>query len=176
MLKTMQNVLPWTIMARDIEQHLCQNKHPTVKYGKPPEKTVITRPWFEVAIDSIGPYGKQKFGTLTMIEPSGDAGCGGCLQQRSRLHLRPTATRELRHRRVPTTTRNPQANGIIEPLHRVVSDKMRTQQIVTQGDWENFLQNSTFTLKESVHSMLGVSPAQATFGRDMIFDVEHSTD
>ncbi|OWZ13255.1 Pol Polyprotein [Phytophthora megakarya] len=77
---------------------------------------------------------------------------------------------------VSTTTRNPQTNGIIERLHRVIGDKMRTQQIVTQDDWENFLHNATFALRASVHSMLGVSPVQATFGRDMIFGVEHSTD
>ncbi|OWZ06330.1 Pol Polyprotein [Phytophthora megakarya] len=35
---------------------------------------------------------------------------------------------------VSTTTRDPQANRIIERLHPVIGDKIRTQQIVTQDD------------------------------------------
>ncbi|POM69306.1 Pol protein [Phytophthora palmivora] len=80
---------------------------------------------------------------------------------------------------VPTTIRNPQANSVIERRHRVIGDKMRAEEIVTYDDWENSLHNATFALRAlraSVHSMLGVSPAQATFGCDMIFDVEHTAD
>ncbi|EGZ07449.1 hypothetical protein PHYSODRAFT_306621 [Phytophthora sojae] len=77
---------------------------------------------------------------------------------------------------VSTTTRNPQANGVIELLHRVIGDKMRTQEINTASDWEVFLHNVTFALRASHHSMLNASPAQAAFGRDMIADIVHKTD
>ncbi|KAF4129337.1 hypothetical protein GN958_ATG21601 [Phytophthora infestans] len=39
---------------------------------------------------------------------------------------------------VPTTTRNPQANAVIERLHHVIDDKMITQTIETATDWEIF--------------------------------------
>ncbi|DBA01734.1 TPA: LOW QUALITY PROTEIN: hypothetical protein N0F65_010144 [Lagenidium giganteum] len=40
----------------------------------------------------------------------------------------------------------------------------------------SFLHNVTFALRASHHSMLGRSPAQAAFGRDMMVDIEHVTD
>ncbi|POM79175.1 Pol protein [Phytophthora palmivora] len=210
MLKTMQNTLTWTGMARDVVKYvrsclICtKNKHPTVKHGKLSEKTVVTRPWFEVAIDPIGPYGKQKLSAVTMIDTTTrlaemQAVADAFSDETSYLFDRLWLCRYPRPGRVmydqgtefkkefvellesygiaavPTTTRNPQANSIIERLHRVIRDKMRAQEIVTHDDWENFLHNATFALR-AVHSMLSVSPAQATFGRDMIFSVEHTTD
>ncbi|GMF54448.1 unnamed protein product [Phytophthora fragariaefolia] len=211
MLMKMQNALTRAGMARDVEKyvHSClictKNKHPTVKYGKLLEKTVVTRPWFEVAIGSIGPYGKQNFRAVTMIDTTtrpvemqavADASSdetaylfdrlwlcryprSGCVIYDQDTEFKKEFFELLESygiAAVPTTTRNPQANSIIERLHRVIGDKMRTQEIVTHDDWENFLHNATFALRVSVHSMLGVSPAQATFGRDMIFDVAHTTD
>ncbi|KAJ8558974.1 hypothetical protein ON010_g8474 [Phytophthora cinnamomi] len=65
---------------KNMETHIMQyvrnclactkSKHPIVKYGKVPTKNVVVRPWFEVAIDSIGPYGRNKFRALTMIDTS----------------------------------------------------------------------------------------------------------
>ncbi|KAG2789769.1 hypothetical protein PC129_g8802 [Phytophthora cactorum] len=196
MLKTMQNALTWKGMNRSVEQHVqaclpcTKNKHPTVKYGKLPEKTVITRPWFEVAIDSIGPYGKQKFRAITIIDTTTrlvemhavadqSSNEAAYIFDRFWLCRYPRPGRVIYDQdsefkkefceldsygivAVLTTTRNPQANGIIERLHRVIGDKMRTQDIVTHADWENFLHNATFALRATFHFMLRASPAQAT--------------
>ncbi|KAG2858100.1 hypothetical protein PC113_g10128 [Phytophthora cactorum] len=194
MLKTMQNALTWKGMNRSVEQHVqaclpcTKNKHPTVKYGKLPEKTVITRPWFEVAIDSIGPYGKQKFRAITIIDTTTrlvemhavadqSSNEAAYIFDRFWLCRYPRPGRVIYDQdsefkkefceldsygivAVLTTTRNPQANGIIERLHRVIGDKMRTQDIVTHADWENFLHNAT----------------PSNVGRDMIVDVQYATD
>ncbi|KAE8988442.1 hypothetical protein PR001_g22040 [Phytophthora rubi] len=75
----------------------------------------------------------------------------------------------------PTTVRNPQANAVIERVHRVIGDKMRTKTIKTMEDWELFLNNTTFALRAAHQSMTNASPAQQAFGRDMIFDMKHET-
>ncbi|KAE9356037.1 hypothetical protein PF008_g3789 [Phytophthora fragariae] len=65
MYQTMKTSLWWKSMEAHIIRYVrnclacAKSKHPTVKYGKLPAKTVVMRPWFEVAIDSIGPYGKK---------------------------------------------------------------------------------------------------------------------
>ncbi|KAE9022724.1 hypothetical protein PR002_g11906 [Phytophthora rubi] len=53
---------------------------------------------------------------------------------------------------------------------------MRTQTTNTKDDWAAFLHDATFALRTTYHGMLGASPAQATFGRDMLFDTAHITD
>ncbi|OWY97080.1 LOW QUALITY PROTEIN: Pol Polyprotein [Phytophthora megakarya] len=164
-------------MACNIEQHPRQNKHPIVTYGKLPGKTVITRPWFEAAIDSIGPYEIQSrnndrhYDSTREIQAVTDASSNEAAYIFDRLWGFFELLESYDITAVPTTTHNPQANGITERLHRVIGDKMRTQRIGAHLDLENFLHNAKFTLRASVHStMPGVSPAQATFGRDMIFD------
>ncbi|KAE9335414.1 hypothetical protein PF008_g13507 [Phytophthora fragariae] len=77
---------------------------------------------------------------------------------------------------LPTTTRNPQANAVIERVHRVIGEKMRTKDIQTQGDWADFLNNTVVAIRTSNHSMLKASPAQPAFSRDMLVDVAHTTD
>ncbi|DBA01850.1 TPA: hypothetical protein N0F65_005998 [Lagenidium giganteum] len=77
---------------------------------------------------------------------------------------------------VGTTVRNPQANAIVERVHRVIGDKMRATTITTPDEWEGFLHNVTFSLRASHHSTLGSSPAQAAFGRDMLVDIKHVAD
>ncbi|KAE8912425.1 hypothetical protein PF005_g15379 [Phytophthora fragariae] len=43
-------------------------KHPTTRFGKLPPKSVEVRPWFEIAVDSIDPYGKKRVSALTIID------------------------------------------------------------------------------------------------------------
>jgi transposase InsO family protein len=76
----------------------------------------------------------------------------------------------------PTTTRNPQANAVIERVHRVIGDKMRTRELKDGEDWDAFLHNVTFALRAAYHTMTGASPAQLAFGRDMLVDLRHETD
>ncbi|KAE9037000.1 hypothetical protein PR001_g8578 [Phytophthora rubi] len=133
-----------------------KSKHPTVKYGKLPLTTVTVHPWYEVVIDSISPFGKQQFRGVTIIDtstrlcelhPAIDASSdeAAYIFDRYWLCRYPRPTRIIYDQgtefkkefvellesyviaMVPTTTRNPQANGVIERLHRVIGDKMRTQ-------------------------------------------------
>ncbi|KAE9356035.1 hypothetical protein PF008_g3787 [Phytophthora fragariae] len=53
---------------------------------------------------------------------------------------------------------------------------MRNQAINTKDDWPALLHDATFALRTTYHGMLGASPAEATFGRDMFFDTAHTTD
>ncbi|OWY96613.1 Pol Polyprotein [Phytophthora megakarya] len=210
MYETMQTALYWKGMEAHVQQFVrnclacTKSKHPTVKYGKLPTKTVIIRPWFEVVIDSIGPYGKNKFRAMTMIDtstrlveiqPVDDASSDDAAFVFDRFWLcrYPRPMRVIYDQgtefkkeffelldsygihAVPTTTRNPQANGVIERLHRVIGDKLRTQTISTKEEWAAFLHDATFALRATYNTMLKSSPAQATFGRDMLFDVEHTT-
>ncbi|KAG6620411.1 Pol Polyprotein [Phytophthora cinnamomi] len=75
----------------------------------------------------------------------------------------------------PTTVCNPQANAVIERVHRVIGDKMCTMTIKITDVWEQFLNNATFALRSAHHSMINASPAQLAFGRDMIFGRKHET-
>ncbi|KAE9043198.1 hypothetical protein PR002_g3477 [Phytophthora rubi] len=135
---------------------MAHSKHPTVKYGKLPLTTVTVHPWYEVVIDSISPFGKQQFRGVTIIDtstrlcelhPAIDASSdeAAYIFDRYWLCRYPRPTRIIYDQgtefkkefvellesyviaMVPTTTRNPQANGVIERLHRVIGDKMRTQ-------------------------------------------------
>lgn len=180
-------------------------KHPTVRYGKLPPKTVEVWPWFEIAVDSIGPYGSQKFRALSIIDTATrlmellpvinpDSAEAAYLVDRHWLCRYPKPVRFIHDggsefkrefaellesygiESVPTTTRNPQANAVIERVHRVIGEKMRTQEITTSEEWESFLHNTTFAARGSNHSMLKASPAQLAFGRDMFVDLAHKTD
>ncbi|EGZ16399.1 hypothetical protein PHYSODRAFT_509657 [Phytophthora sojae] len=170
MYQTMKTSLWWKGMEAHIVQYVrnylacTKSKHPIVKYGKLPAKTVVVRPWFEVAIDSIEPYGKNKFRALTMIDtstrlteiqPVDDASSDDAAFVFDRFWLchNPRPVRVIYDQgtefkkeffellesfgihAIPTTTRKPQANGIIERLHRVIGEKMRTQTINTKDDW-----------------------------------------
>ncbi|KAE8892938.1 hypothetical protein PF003_g23042 [Phytophthora fragariae] len=211
MAHTIAQVFYWRGMEADVHK-LVDNcivclkaKHPTTRFGKLPPKSVEVRPWFEIAVDSIGPYGKKRFSALTIIDtatrlieilPTIDATSmeAAYLMDRYWFARYPRPTRCIHDggsefkkefaelldsygvESVPTTTRNPQANAVIERVHRVICEKMRTKDIQTQADWADFLNNTMFAMRTSNHSMLKASPAQLAFGRDMLVDVAHTTD
>lgn len=79
-------------------------------------------------------------------------------------------------KRKPTTIKNPQANAILERVHGVVGDMMRTsglnnQETVTANLVDEFLTNAAWAIRSTHHSVLDASPGQAIFGRDMLFDI-----
>ncbi|KAG3078613.1 hypothetical protein PI125_g20932 [Phytophthora idaei] len=210
MRATISQVFTWPNLERDTTQLveacvLCSKaKHPTVRYGKLPAKKAIAWPWYEIAVDSIGPYGKQKYRALTIIDTStrlievlpaqdGSSAEAAFLLDRHWLNRYPRPVRciyddgsEFKKEfhelldsygieHAPTTVCNPQANAVIERVYRVIGDKMRTKTIKTTDDWEQFLNNNTFALRTAHHSMTNASPSQQAFGRDMIFDMKHET-
>ncbi|KAH9094757.1 hypothetical protein LEN26_018161 [Aphanomyces euteiches] len=183
---------------------LCLNKKKTLKYGHLPAKEVVTHPWYEIAIDSIGPYGEKKFRALTIIDTTTrlcEIAPAREMDSATAAHLTDTVwfSRYPRSMRcihdqgsefklefaellesygvksVPTTSKNPQANGIIERIHLVIGDKMRTQEIKDFDQWETFCAALVYALRSTTSSMLNTSPGAAVFGRNMLFDLSHVT-
>ena len=79
-------------------------------------------------------------------------------------------------KRKPTTIKNPQANAILERVHGVIADMMRTsdlnrQETITEGLIDEFLTNAAWAIRSTHHTVLQASPGQAIFGRDMLFDI-----
>jgi hypothetical protein len=76
----------------------------------------------------------------------------------------------------PTTIKNPQANAILEHLHQVLAQMMRTSELdmaetITPDDVDVFLDNVAWAICSTYHTVLKASPGAAIFGRDMLFDI-----
>ena len=72
-----------------------------------------------------------------------------------------------------TTSYNPQSNGIIERVHQVLNDALRTfeleeQDLPDKDPWTPFLAATCFAIRSTYHTTLGATPAQLVYGRDMI--------
>eukprot|EP00644_Phytophthora_capsici_P017717 jgi/Phyca11/128981/e_gw1.80.113.1 len=184
MRNTIAEVFYWKGLERDVQGFVdgCMKclkaKHPMVRYGKLPPKTVEEWPWFEVAVDSIGSYGPQKFRALSIMDtatrllelvPADDANSveAAYLFDRHWLCRYPRPTRCIH---------DGGTNAVIERVHRIIGEKMRKQDIKSTQQWESFLHNTTFAIRSAHHSMTKASPAQLAFGRDMFVDIAHTTD
>jgi hypothetical protein len=76
----------------------------------------------------------------------------------------------------PTTLKNPQANAILEHMHQVLGQMLRTAEIdmadsVTPNDVDVFLDNAAWVICSTYHTVLKTSPGAAIFGQDMLFDI-----
>jgi hypothetical protein len=79
-------------------------------------------------------------------------------------------------KRKPTTVNNPQANGILEHMHQVLGQMLRTAEIdmansVTPDDVDVFLNNAAWAICCTYHTVLKTSPGAAIFGQNMLFDI-----
>ena len=84
-------------------------------------------------------------------------------------------------KRKPTTIKNPQANAILERVHAVLGDMMRTSNLdmsdtCTASDIDEFLTNAAWAIRSTYHTVLRSSPGAAVFGRDMLFDIPYLAD
>ncbi|KAL7465162.1 hypothetical protein ACHAXS_005488 [Conticribra weissflogii] len=73
---------------------------------------------------------------------------------------------------VPTTVKNPQANSTIERLHLTLGDQLRCTTFEGSNfleDVDTIVQACAYAARTTVPSNSSYSPAQLTFGRDMIF-------
>ena len=82
-------------------------------------------------------------------------------------------------RKNPITTRNPQANAIVERVHQTIGNIIRTFELqdhyLDEDDpWEGILAATAFAICATYHTTLQKSPGQLVFGRDMIFNVQHT--
>jgi hypothetical protein len=73
-------------------------------------------------------------------------------------------------KRKPTTVKDPQANGILERVHQVLGQMLRTAGIdiadsVTPDEIDVFLDNAAWAIHSTYHTVLKASPGAAIFGR-----------
>ena len=76
------------------------------------------------------------------------------------------------------TTRNPQANAIIERVHQTIGNILRTFNVNetvldTNDPWSGILSATAFGIRNTVHTTLASTSAQIVFGRDSILNITH---
>ena len=79
----------------------------------------------------------------------------------------------------PITVRNPQANAIVERIHQVLGNIIRTFELQEnyldeENPWKGILSAAAFAVRSTYHTTLQKTPGQLVFGRDMIFNVKHT--
>ena len=79
----------------------------------------------------------------------------------------------------PITVRNPQANAIVERVHQVIGNIIRTFELEhnyldDDDPWKGILSATAFAVRSTFHTTLQNSPGQLVFGRDMIFNIQHT--
>jgi len=79
----------------------------------------------------------------------------------------------------PITVRNPQANAIVERVHQVIGNIIRTFELEDnyldeEDPWKGILSATAFAVRSTFHTTLNQSPGQLVFGRDMIFNIKHT--
>lgn len=81
----------------------------------------------------------------------------------------------------PTTVKNPQANAIVERIHGVMNDMLRTNDLDNMNfdpvdPWGDILANVAWAIRSLYHSTLHATPGQLVFNRDMLFDLQYTPD
>ena len=84
---------------------------------------------------------------------------------------------------VTTTVKNPRANAILERVHDVIGNMLRTYDFENQviDNWgadkqdplDGFLQAVAFAIRATYQTSIGTSPAALAFGRDMFFPTKY---
>jgi hypothetical protein len=80
------------------------------------------------------------------------------------------------------TTRNPQANAIVERIHQVVGDMIRTRDVRTKDDldpefgWTGVLSAVRHAVRSLVHTTTRATPTQLVFGRDALLNISFEAD
>ena len=72
-----------------------------------------------------------------------------------------------------STEYNPQSNGIVERVHQVLGDMLRTfeleeRELDPDNPWSEFLTAVGYAIRSTYHTTLEATPAQLVFGRDML--------
>jgi hypothetical protein len=81
----------------------------------------------------------------------------------------------------PTSIKNPQANAILEHIHAVFTNMLRTDkldmaELVNASDIDIFLADAKRAICSTHHTVLQASPGAAIFGQDMQFDIPFIAD
>ena len=80
----------------------------------------------------------------------------------------------------PTTVKNPQANGILERVHQVLSNMIRASNVEntyidvdSENPFQELLASVAYAIRSTYHTTLKATPAQLVYGRDMIQPVQY---
>ena len=72
----------------------------------------------------------------------------------------------------PTTTWNPQVDGILDRAHATAGDAIKTMDLDQADDdidpWEGVLAATMLAMRSTCHTTLRATPAQLVFGQDSI--------
>jgi len=76
---------------------------------------------------------------------------------------------------------NPQSNGIVERVHQVLGNALRTfelehKELDPNDPWGSFLSAAAWAIRSTVHTTLDATPGQLVFGRDMLLPIQLKTD
>ena len=78
------------------------------------------------------------------------------------------------------TTRNPQANAMVERIHQVCGNMIRTRAITGKADldqgWLGILSAIRHAVRSLVHTTARATPTQLVFGRDALLNVSFEAD
>ena len=78
----------------------------------------------------------------------------------------------------PITTRNPQANGILERVHQTIGSMIKSfrvhdAELDEEDPWAGILGAVMFATRATIHHTNRATPTQLVFGRDAILNVTH---
>ena len=82
----------------------------------------------------------------------------------------------------PASVHNPQGNSVLERIHQVMGNMIKTFQIYNRDDmdvndpWSGILGAVMYAIRSTVHTTLGATPMQLVFGRDAILPICHKAD
>ncbi len=81
----------------------------------------------------------------------------------------------------PITTRNPQANAMIERIHQTMGNILRTFELHKNTEyfddaWEGILSAVMFALRSTYHTTTQATPMQLVYGRDAILNIKFEAD
>jgi hypothetical protein len=84
-------------------------------------------------------------------------------------------------KRKHSTSHNPQSNGIIERIHQVVGNSLRTldlesAEVDDEDPWTPFLAAVAWAIRSTYHTVLNATPGQLVFGRDMVLPIQFQAD
>ena len=82
---------------------------------------------------------------------------------------------------IQSSSYNPQSNGIVERVHQVLTNCLRTyeldgKELNERDPWGPFLAAAAFAIRSTYHTTLHASPGQLVFGRDMILPIQFKAD
>jgi transposase InsO family protein len=81
------------------------------------------------------------------------------------------------------TTANPQANAVVERIHQVIGNMLRTMDVANcyllpppYDPWAGLISAIAFAIRSTWNSSMRATPGQLVFGRDMMLNIRHLVD